>query len=467
MLDWFEKEAPIRKKFQLLSIVYGSLSGLGFLATALAVTGLSGTVAIGLGLVSFAATITTTLVATDRICRPYVNTVLRMEALAIGDTQSEIAYTEYRDCVGRMTKAMASFRDNANAIRCAREEQEQVVNLLKNALRALADSRLDCQIDVLFPESYEELRGDFNRAVTSLAQAIVSVNQTALTVMTGASEINSASDDLARRNEQQAASIEETAAALSQVTLGVNAMAHSATGAQQTIAQTHEEASTGGAVVEQAVEAMAAIATSANEISSIVGLIDGIAFQTNLLALNAGVEAARAGDAGKGFAVVANEVRALAQRSADAARDIRTLISTSSEQVAAGVNLVGQAGTVLSSIVNRVGEINEMVADIARSAHGQAVSLQQVNTAVTEVDRVIQQNAAMVEESTAAARSLSQEARELAGVVQHFATGSNRPDRELGVVTTRDAPAPVGKPTYQSAGMAALKVVGPQDWAEF
>lgn len=467
MLDWFEKEAPIRKKFQFLSIVYASLSGLGFLATVLAVTGLSGTAAIGLGLVSFAATITTTLVATDRICRPYVDTVLRMEALAIGDTQSEIAYTEYRDCVGRMTKAMASFRDNANAIRRAREEQEQVVNLLKNALRALADSRLDCQIDVLFPESYEELRGDFNRAVTSLAQAIVSVNQTALTVMTGASEINSASDDLARRNEQQAASIEETAAALSQVTLGVNAMAQSATGAQQTIARTHEEASTGGAVVEQAVEAMAAIATSADEISSIVGLIDGIAFQTNLLALNAGVEAARAGDAGKGFAVVANEVRALAQRSADAARDIRTLISTSSEQVAAGVNLVGQAGTVLSSIVDRVGEINEMVADIARSAHSQAVSLQQVNTAVTEVDRVTQQNAAMVEESTAAARSLSQEARELAGVVQHFVTGSNKPDQELGVVTNRVAPAPVGMPTYRSVGMAALKVVGAQDWAEF
>jgi len=466
MLEWFEKEAPIRKKFQTLLVVYGVLSLLGLSATALAASGSYGTVAMGLGLLSSLASIATTLIATDRICRPYVNTVLRMEALAAGDTQSVIAYTDYRDCVGRMTKAMAAFRDNAVEVRRAREEQAKVVELLKGALRALADNRLDCQINVAFPGIYEELRGDFNRAVSSLSQAIQTVNQTAQIVMTGASEINTASDDLARRNEQQSASVEETAAALKQVTQGVNAMASSAGGVQQTIARTHEEASTGGAVVKKAVEAMAAIATSADEISSIVGLIDGIALQTNLLALNAGVEAARAGDAGKGFTVVATEVRALALRSADAARDIRALIATSSEQVASGVNLVGQAGTVLSSIVDQVGEINGMVSDIASSAHSQAASLHQVHTAVTEVDRVTQQNAAMVEESTAAARSLSQEARELANVVQRFVTGSNGTDRQMGEFASRQRPV-LGHAHHRNAGNGALAIVADQDWAEF
>lgn len=390
-----------------------------------------------------------------------------MEALAAGDTESAINYTEYRDCVGRMTKAMASFRDNAKEINRFREEQDRVVKLLQIGLRALADSRLDCQIDVAFSNSYEELRGDFNRAVTSLSQAIYGVNHSAQTVMTGASEINSASDDLARRNEQQAASVEETAAAVTQVSQGVNRMAKSATEAQQAIAQTHEEANNGGIVVKQAVEAMAAIATSAEEISSIVGLIDGIAFQTNLLALNAGVEAARAGDAGKGFAVVATEVRALAQRSADAARDIRALISTSSNQVSHGVNLVGQAGTLLSGIVERVGEINNMVTEIAHNAQSQASSLEQVSTSVSEVDRVTQQNAAMVEETTAAVRSLSQEARELAEIFQRFVTDRNSASMQVGGLNAQRSQIPVSLPRYLQAGNAALRLVAEEGWAEF
>lgn len=468
MFDWFEKEAPIRTKFRALLIVYTIASALGLLATLLAASGLASTaISIGLGIVSMAAIVTSTLVATDRICRPYVNTVVRMEALASGDTDSVIAYTDYRDCVGRMTKAMAAFRDNAVAVRGARSEQELVVTALKTALGHLADNRLTCQITTAFPEAYEELRSDFNRAVSSLSSAIESVNRTAQSVMTGATEINSASDDLARRNEQQAASVEETSAALNQVTHGVNGMASAASEAQDAITRTHEEATAGGEVVQKAVQAMAAIATSADEISQIIGLIDGIAFQTNLLALNAGVEAARAGDAGKGFAVVATEVRALAQRSADAARDIRALISTSGEQVQSGVNLVGHAGAVLSGIVSRVGEINDLVAEIARNAHSQAISLQQVNTAVTEVDRVTQQNAAMVEQSTAAARSLSQEAREMAGIVGQFETGQ-QPGRLRSVVHNGEpARGPRSTPRFQSMGNAAVKLVEDADWAKF
>ncbi|HQS96652.1 MAG: hypothetical protein B7X90_15500 [Novosphingobium sp. 17-62-19] len=465
MLDWFEKEAPIRQKFSVLLAIYSGLALLGLAGTMLAAFDLAPiAVSLGVSLIAVSAIVGTSLIAKDRVCRPYVNTVVRMEALAAGDTDSHILYTDYQDCVGRMTKAMAAFRDNAVEVRRAKEAQESVVGALKSSLSDLADNKLDCMIHQNFPGGYEELRLDFNRAVESLAGAITSVSQTAQTVLVGAEEINKASDDLARRNEQQAASVEETSVALNQVTQGVNTMARSATEAQSSIAQTHEEASNGGAVVEKAVDAMAAIAKSADEIGQIIGLIDGIAFQTNLLALNAGVEAARAGDAGKGFAVVATEVRALAQRSADAARDIRALISTSSVQVASGVDLVGQAGTVLSGIVSRVGEINGLVAAIAANAHGQADSLQQVNAAVGDVDRVTQQNAAMVEESTAAARSLSQEATELAEVVQRFDTG-RRAQTVKSLSTRKPAAAPA--PRYPTAGNAALKINNDVDWSEF
>lgn len=461
MLIWFERDAPIRQKFTILLIAYGTLSGMGLMATIVGVYNLaSPTVPIGMALASFVAIIVTTLIAKERICTPYVNTVVRMEALAAGDTRSPIHHTDHRDCVGRLTNAMAAFTENAQEVERSKAAQELVVSTLKASLGALAENKLNCAIEHPLPGRYEDLRADFNRAIDTLSGAISSVNHTARSVMNGSEEINTASHDLARRNEKQAASVEETSAALNQVTLGVHAMARSADDAQDSIARTQEEASNGGAVVEKAVDAMAAIAKSAEEISQIIGLIDGIAFQTNLLALNAGVEAARAGDAGKGFAVVATEVRALAQRSADAARDIRTLISTSSEQVASGVNLVGQTGLVLTGVLNRVGEINTLVSEIAARAQEQAVSLQQINTAVAEVDRVTQQNAAMVEESTAAARSLSQEAAELVGVVQRFETGRR------GATPLRSA-APAPQPIYQSRGNAALKAVPSHDWSEF
>nr|WP_277925945.1 methyl-accepting chemotaxis protein [Sphingomonas sp. JXJ CY 53] len=180
------------------------------------------------------------------------------------------------------------------------------------------------------------------------------------------------------------------------------------------------DAEQSGEVVGRAVEAMHGIERSSAEISEIIAVIDGIAFQTNLLALNAGVEAARAGDAGKGFAVVASEVRALAQRSADAAKDVKTRINTSSEQVALGVELVGEAGKALTRINGRINEISGLVADIANSAEQQATGLMQVNTAVGEMDGVTQQNAAMVEEATAAARSLADEAQVMATEVGRF-----------------------------------------------
>ncbi|MCJ2186603.1 methyl-accepting chemotaxis protein [Novosphingobium beihaiensis] len=469
MLDWFEKKAPIRKKFQTLAFVHGGLTGIGLIVTVFAVLdGLPSVVLIGGATGVFVATIVTVMVTRERICTPYVNTVVRMEQLAAGDTDSEILYTDYSDCVGRMTKAMATFRDNAALVRKNGETQDAVVSGLGNALQRLARNDLDCQIRETFPEGYDGLRQDFNRAVEELAGAIASVHQTADSVLTGASEIHTASDDLSQRNEHQAASLEQTSAAMNQVTKGVSDAASAALDAQKSISNTHREASEGGAVVDQAVQAMAAIEKSSQEISQIIGVIDGIAFQTNLLALNAGVEAARAGDAGKGFAVVATEVRALAQRSADAAKDITALINASSEQVETGVRLVGETGSRLSKIVSRVGEINTLISGIATTAQDQAASLNQVNEAVGDLDRVTQQNAAMVEESTAAARSLTDEARELSKIVSSFTTGKRQGRGAASLpMQARPRQAMPAMPVVQ--GNAALKLPEPNgdDWSEF
>ena len=470
MLEWFEKTAPIRRKFDALLMVLGAWAVLGLGTTVMAVWQvLPGAVLIGISGLAMLATLVTMVVAKAHICTPYVNTVVRMEALAEGDTASLIQYTDYRDCVGGMTNAMATFRDNAVQVQASREAQAVIVTALSEALNKLAANQLDCQIRQPFPAGYDGLRQDFNRAVEGLSGAMTAVRQTADSVLTGASEIHIASNDLSQRNEQQAASLEQTSAAMNQVTHGVNDAAAAAVDAQQSIANAHREAAEGGAVVEQAVKAMAAIERSAQEISQIIGVIDGIAFQTNLLALNAGVEAARAGDAGKGFAVVANEVRALAQRSADAAKDITGLITASSEQVSAGVKLVGDTGNLLSKIVSRVGEINTVISGIAASAQSQAVSLSQVNVAIGDLDRVTQQNAAMVEESTAAARSLTDEARELARVVSGFNVGGGHMRAAPAAARRGGGPRPApARPLAAVQGNAALKLSEPaEDWSEF
>ena len=354
-----------------------------------------------------------------------------MENLAAGDTTATVPGQGRDDEIGVMASAFEVFR-TARETACANElKQQTVVTELADALEALAAGDMTYRITTPFADQYEDLRTAFNSSVETLGQMMTSVAETAASVHSGASEIHVASDDLAVRTEKQAAHLEETAAAMNQVTGMVKTTAKGAADVDALIAQAHREATDGGAVVRNAVDAMGAIQASAKEIAQIVNLIDGIAFQTNLLALNAGVEAARAGDAGKGFAVVANEVRALAQRSADAAKDIKELIATSADHVAGGVALVGETGAVLDSIVARVGEISGLVSAIASNAEIQATNLQQINGAVGDMDRMTQQNAAMVEESTAAASSLADEATALSALVAGFTLRQNPPRREI------------------------------------
>ena len=299
-------------------------------------------------------------------------------------------------------------------------EQALIVEQTAAGLSALARGDVTYRIPGRFPGQYAKLQDDFNSAISALQSDLTVIGANARSIVSGAGEISDASDDLSMRTEQQAASLEQTAAALDQITATVNRTASGAKEASATVQAARNDAEVSGVVVKDAISAMDAIHASAHQITQTIGVIDEIAFQTNLLALNAGVEAARAGDAGRGFAVVASEVRALAQRSADAAKEIKVLISSSTTQVNAGVALVGQTGEALLRIMGRVAEIDGLVSEIAASTQEQATGLREVNTAVNTMDQVTQQNAAMVEESTAASQSLTNEAGQLVDLIARF-----------------------------------------------
>jgi methyl-accepting chemotaxis protein len=305
----------------------------------------------------------------------------------------------------------------------AKQEAVMAVGAIGIGLARLAAKDLTYRMPADMPPAYRGLQTDFNAAIEQLEAAMQGVAGSTGAIRSGTREISIASDDLSRRTEQQAANLEETAAALDEITVTVKKSAQSTSHLRQVVAAANEDAQKSAAVVGEAVDAMDAIATSARQISQIIGVIDEIAFQTNLLALNAGVEAARAGDAGRGFAVVASEVRALAQRTAEAAKEIKSLISASTEQVDHGVKLVSETGKALQRIMTQVAEINGVADDIASGAREQATGLNEVNVAINQMDQVTQQNAAMVEQSAAASHSLSEETTQLSGFVGQFKLG--------------------------------------------
>ena len=451
---------------------------------------------------------------------PLMNLTGAMQRLAGGDNTVDPAEAKRDDEIGAMGKALLTFRaaalDRIEADRrheearkaaeiaqkeaqerAARDAEQLVVRSFGEGMSKLASGDLTYRVNHDLPEAYRQLQSDFNSAVTQLEQAMTVIASNVTAVRAGSGEISGAADDLSRRTEQQAATLEETAAALDEVTATVGKTAESARQANTAAGTTRVDAEKGGEVVRQAVGAMEAIEGSARQINQIIGVIDEIAFQTNLLALNAGVEAARAGEAGRGFAVVASEVRALAQRSADAAKEIKALISTSSQQVEAGVKLVDQTGEALQRILGGVNRINTLVADIAGSAQEQATALTEVNTAVNQMDQTTQQNAAMVEETTAASHALAQEAEELSKLVQQFeVSGKAAPMKAAArgnpvakqqarlaasfnatpapIPTTSVAPAkpkpvlraPVA-PAMKRAPAAAASAASDDDWQEF
>ena len=459
------------------------------------------TIAIALGAFAVAALVVG-LWFGGSLTKPIINLATRMRNLAQGDKNSPVPHIQQADDIGEMARAVEGFREAAIAkdaaedearrhreeaeeerrrndeIRHAAEhEQQMVVDNLANALDNLAAGDLTSRIDAVFAGKYEKLKADFNEAVARLQDAMKLISSNTSGIRTGTDEISLASDDLSKRTEQQAASLEETAAALDQITATVRKTASGAQQAAGVVTAARSDAETTGQVVKAATAAMSEIEKSSQQIGQIIGVIDEIAFQTNLLALNAGVEAARAGDAGKGFAVVASEVRALAQRSAEAAKEIKALISASSTQVGRGVDLVGKTGQALQGIVDKVAEIDSLVSEIAASAHEQATGLNEVNTAVNQMDQVTQQNAAMVEESTAATHSLAQETEELARLVSKFRIGDQAPaaapvrsaPRPAARPAPRPAPAPAAQMrTVQHGGGAARKSEPAEDgWEEF
>lgn len=397
------------------------------------------------------------------------------------------SYNPMRDASGNVVKVLKIITDTTEAYNkyltsqaeaeTLQEELSCVVAELNKSLLKLAKGDLTIRIETPFAERYEDLRVNFNCSVKGLDDTITSMVSHVRNIRDESVQLSTAADDLSHRTENQAAALEQSAAALEELTSSVKSAADFADKANADVSQTKDSAENSGQIVEKAVSAMSKIEQSSQQISRIIGAIEDIAFQTNLLALNAGVEAARAGDAGRGFAVVASEVQALATRSSEAAKEIKGLILSSSEHVETGVALVGEAGDALKGIVDSVTGITELVGSIASSSREQSVGLVEINTAVNQLDQVTQQNAAMVEEATAASHTLKAEADTLTQMINYFKRkndasvvfSSGRSNKTTPATpAVRNRPAPNSAP--RTDGATAMKALDEEllsDWEEF
>ena len=314
----------------------------------------------------------------------------------------------------------AELNQLAGAVNRLIEKVDETVVSAVDAMEQLASGDLQAKMEGAHRGRFADLQNGINDTTHSLSTLVLDIRQMAETMQVETSRVASSASEQASRAESQAATLEETAATLEEMTATIKSNAENAVRGQESATSTSERAERGGEVVRQAVSAMGEIEKSSAKISDIISVIDGIAFQTNLLALNAAVEAARAGDAGKGFAVVASEVRALAQRSAEAARDIKALIAESSQQVGSGVSLVNRAGDALQEIVDAVAGVSETVSDISSATREQSAAIDEINTSVSHLDQMTQQNSSMTSEAASGASTLAQQGAKLASLVANF-----------------------------------------------
>jgi len=421
---WFIKDAPIRLK---LLIAFGTMVGFTALTT------LAALVAPGYVLiVGMIATLTGIVCAAwfrSAIATPYVNTVVRMEALAAGDLASPIAFFEYKDCVGRMTRAMLTFRDAARQQIALNEEARKHAGIVRGMtanLSRLADGDLTAEITEDYPGDYAELRTNFNAALAALRTLIGTVNESAATIHMGSDEIAQASENLARRTEANAASLEQTSTAVAQMDQRLRATAEAA---GRTVARADGAIATvsgGRTITDEAVQAMTRVSESARGIDSVIEGLDKIAFQTRVLAMNAAVEAGRAGEAGRGFAVVADLVSALAMRAEEEAGRARDQLTTTQSEVVAAVEMVQKVDGALADISSDVAEVHALLGQMATDNQAQSTAISEISGAIGTMDQATRQNAAMVEEASAAARSLSGEIAGLAGHAARFTVTGDR-----------------------------------------
>lgn len=417
--DW--QLGDVRGVVEVRQDITAGLAG----AQALTLKLLAGLVVLGLLLTALALWVGRSVV------RPIDDICDDMEAIAGGDFLRAVNSSKRGDELGKIGRTLRRVQKDltkANAAESERLRDQQVQRTvfenLQNGLRNMSQNDFTQPITADFPPEFERLRQDFNQTQETLGATLQQVVHAANNIQGGASGISSASDNLSQRTESQAATLEETAAALDEMTASVSSAADGARNVENAMQKAQGEAQSNHAVVQDAMSAMGDIAESSSQISEIISVIDDIAFQTNLLALNAGVEAARAGEAGRGFAVVASEVRALAQRSSDAAMEIKALISNSSQQVERGVGLVQEAGGALESIISRVSDVSELVSGIASGASEQSTGISEINSGMTQLDQVTQQNAAMVQEASEAGRVLNEQAQQLLLLVSEFKTSA-------------------------------------------